>query len=259
MIKLSVYIITLNEEQRLEKNLKAASKVADEIVVVDSGSTDKTEQIAKKYKAKFVFHKWETYCKQKSFAEQQCSNDWVLMLDADEVLSDELIKEIKILKRYEPPFKAYNIKICNMFLQDKKPRLFAQSFNVVRLYNRQFAHMPPDLYNKDRIKVNEGEKVGQLQGKIHHYCFFSLEQATSKYNLHSSELLHTAMAEKRKFSRLRLYTEFPRQFLHYYFIKRYCLLGTQGFIQAMFLANFRFLKIAKWFEHQRAEKKIKSK
>lgn len=254
MIKLSVYIITFNEEQRLERTIKAASKVADEIVVVDSGSTDKTLDIAKKHKAKIVYHKWETYCKQKSFAERECANDWVLMLDADEVLSDDLIKEIKHLKAVEPQFKAYKVKICNMFLQDKKPRLFAQRFNVVRLYNRQFAHMPPDLYNKDRIKVKDGEPIGQLQGKIHHYCFFSLEQATSKYNLHSSELVNTAVAEERRFSRLRLYTEFPRQFLHYYFGKRYCLLGTQGFIQAMFLANFRFLKIAKWFEYQRAKK-----
>ena len=258
MVKLSVYLVTLNEELRLEKTLKAAAKVADEIVVVDSGSTDKTKQIAEKFKAKFVFHKWKNISSQKHFAQNKCTNDWVLSLDADEVLSAELIAEIKQIKK-NPQHHAYEVKICNMFLQDKKPRLFAQSFNVVRIYNRQFAHMPPDLYNKDRIKVNEGEKVGQLQGKIHHYCFFSLEQATSKYNLHSSELLHTAMAEKRRFSCLRLYTEFPRQFLHYYFIKRYCLLGTQGFIQAMFLANFRFLKIAKWFEHQRAEKKIKSK
>ena len=63
MVKLSVYLVTLNEEQRLEKTLKAAAKVADEIVVVDSGSTDKTEKIAKKFKANFIFHKWKNICK----------------------------------------------------------------------------------------------------------------------------------------------------------------------------------------------------
>lgn len=254
-MKLSVYIITLNEEQRLTQTLKAAAKVADEIVVVDSGSTDKTIAIAKKHKAKVLHHKWISYCEQKSFAEKKCANDWVLMLDADEVLSDELIKEIKGLKRSEPPFKAYNVKICNMFLQDEKPRRFAQSFNVVRLYNRLFAHMPPDLYNKDRVKVAYGQPIGQLNGKIHHYCFLSLEQATAKYNLHSSELARTAIAQQRHFSRLRLYTEFPCQFLRYYFIRRYFLLGTQGFMQSMILANFRYLKIAKWFEYQAIKKR----
>ena len=247
-MKLSVYIVTLNEEKRIGKTLQAASKVADEIVIVDSGSIDGTIKIADKYKAKVFFNKWESYCKQKSFAENQCSSDWVLMLDADEVLSPELIEEILEWKKKTPKFQAYNIKICNMFEQDKKPRRFAQTFNVVRMYNRQFAHMPPDLHNKDRIRVESGEPIGQLKGIILHYCILSIEQAVNKYNLHSTELLKTAIAENREFSKLRLATEFPRQFLRYYFGKHYCLLGSQGFTQAMILAYFRFLKIAKWFE-----------
>ena len=251
---LSVYIITFNEEDRLDKTLKAAAKVADEIVVVDSDSTDKTVDIAKRNRTKDFRHKWKSYCDQKSFAEKKCSSDWVLMLDADEVLSAELIAEIKQIKK-NPQHHAYEVKICNMFPGDVKPRVFAQSFKAVRLYNRKFAHMPPDLWNKDRIKVREGEVVGRLSGKIYHYCFLTLEQATAKYNRHSSELAKTAVAEKRHFSRLRLYTEFPRQFLRYYFLKRYFLLGAQGFIQAMVLANFRFLKIAKWFEWKSLHKK----
>lgn len=257
MLKLSVYIVTLNEEKRLEKTLKAASKVADEIVVVDSGSTDKTKDIALKYKAKFIFHEWETYCKQKSFAEKACKYDWVLMVDADEVLSDELIKEINEIKAKGTDFNAFKIKICNMFEEDEKPRRFAHTFNAVRLYNRQFAHMPPDLFNKDRIKVAENASVGQMQGKMHHYCFLSLEQATEKYNRHSSELLKTLIAENRSFSTFRLAGEFPYQFFKYYILKRYCLLGKRGFMQAMVLANFRFLKIAKWFEWKALNNKKK--
>lgn len=253
-MRLSVYIITLNEEKRLDKTLAAASKVADEIVVVDSGSTDSTIKIADKYGAKVFFNKWESYCKQKSFAENQCTSEWVLMIDADEVLSAELIEEILNWKKSTPKFQAYNIKICNMFPQDIKPRKFAQTFNVVRLYNRQFAHMPPELHNKDRIQVDKNEPIGQLNGIIFHYCILSLEQAVTKYNLHSTELLKTAVAEERSFSRLRLATEFPRQFLHYYFGKKYFLLGTPGFSQAMVLAYFRFLKIAKWFEWKEADK-----
>lgn len=253
-MKLSVYIVTLNEEKRLEKTLKAATEVADEIVVVDSGSTDATIKIADKYNAKVIFNKWESYCKQKSFAENQCTFDWVLMLDADEVLSPELIEEIKTWKQKTPDFQAYNLTIKNMFEQDTKPRRFAQTFNVVRLYNRQFAYLPPELHNKDRVKVEKGEKIGQFAAPIYHYCILDLAQAVAKYNLHSSELLKTAIAENRRFSRFRLATEFPRQFLRYYFFKRYCLLGAQGFNQAMILAYFRFLKIAKWFEWKEKNK-----
>ena len=253
-MKLSVYFITKNEEQRLENSLKAAAKVADEIIVVDSGSTDKTIEIAKKYKAKIFHHKWKSYCDQKSFAEKKCSSDWVLMLDADEVLSAELIAEIKQIKK-NPQHHAYEVKICNMFPGDVKPRVFAQSFKAVRLYNRKFAHMPPDLWNKDRIRVQAEEKIVRLTGKIYHYCFLTIDQATAKYNLHSSELAHAVVEEKRSFSCLRLYTEFPRQFLRYYFFKRYFLLGVQGVVQAMVLAHFRFLKVAKWFEWKSLHKK----
>ena len=94
-MQLSVYIITLNEEARIEATIKQAKKVADEIIVVDSGSKDKTVEIAKKLGSKVIHHDWESYCKQKSFAEKQCTNDWVLMLDADEVLSEELVTELK--------------------------------------------------------------------------------------------------------------------------------------------------------------------
>ena len=256
-MQLSVYIITLNEETRIEATIKQAKKVADEIVVVDSGSTDKTIEMAKKHGAKVIHHKWETYCKQKSFAEKQCANDWVLMLDADEVLSEDLVKELKTWKKTTPEFNAYKIKICNMFPHDKKPRRFTHSFNVVRLYNRRFAHMPEDLMNKDRIKVDEGQKIGQMKNVIHHFCFLSLEQATAKYNIHSSELVKTLAKNKRKISKLRIFTEFPRQFLHYYFGKRYFLLGTEGYIQALVLANFRFLKIAKYYEFLQKEKSKK--
>lgn len=256
-MKLSVYLITKNEERRLEKTLTQAAKVADEILVVDSGSTDDTLNIAKKFGAKTICRDWISYCDQKNFAEQQCANDWVLMLDADEVLSDALVEEINQLKSEAPKFNAYQIKIANMFPQDEKPRRFAHSFKPVRLYNRKFASMPKDLYNKDRVKVAKGQQIGKLKNQIHHFCILTLEQATEKYNIHSSELVKTLAAEKRKISKLRIFTEFPRQFLHYYLGKRYFLLGTQGYIQALVLANFRFLKIAKYYEFTELNKRKK--
>lgn len=247
MPKLSVYIVTYNEEHRLEKTLQAASQVADEIVVVDSGSEDKTVDIAKKYGAKIYYNEWKTYCEQKHFAENKCSNNFVLLIDADEVLSDELIAEIKAEKQ---DFKAnaYKIKIVDMLPHDKKPSRFAQTFNPVRLYNRQYASMPKDKMNKDRVDVAEGQKIAQLNGKILHYSFVSLERALDKFNRHSTELQKTLVKEGKSFSVLRLVTEYPRQFCRYYFLKGYVFRGTDGFICASTMAYFRYLKIAKWFE-----------
>ncbi len=246
MVKISAYIVTLNEEKRLGKTLQALKKVADEIFVIDSGSTDKTQEIAEKYGAKFLFHKWKNISAQKHYGQELCHNDWVLSLDADEVLSPELIAEIKE-KMKNPAADAYRIKICDMLPGDKKPRLFAKTYNQVRLYNRKKSNMPDDLTN-DRVVVGEGAVVEQLESKVFHYSYISLTQTWFKLNMYTDELVKTAVEQGRKYSKLRLYTEFPRQFLVYYFKKRYFLYGTCGFWMATTYAYFRFLKIAKWFE-----------
>lgn len=246
MVKISAYIVTLNEEKRLGKTLQALKKVADEIFVIDSGSTDKTQEIAEKYGAKFLFHKWKNISAQKHYGQELCHNDWVLSLDADEVLSPELIAEIKG-KMKNPAADAYRIKICDMLPGDKKPRLFAKTYNQVRLYNRKKNNMPDDLTN-DRVVVGEGAVVEQLESKVFHYSYISLTQTWFKLNMYTDELVKTAVEQGRKYSKLRLYTEFPRQFFIYYFKKRYFLYGTCGFWMATTYAYFRFLKIAKWFE-----------
>ena len=246
MVKISAYIVTLNEEKRLGKTLQALKKVADEIFVIDSGSTDKTQEIAEKYGAEFLFHKWKNISAQKHYGQELCHNDWVLSLDADEVLSPELIAEIKE-KMKNPAADAYRIKICDMLPGDKKPRLFAKTYNQVRLYNRKKSNMPDDLTN-DRVVVGEGAVVEQLESKVFHYSYISLTQTWFKLNMYTDELVKTAVEQGRKYSKLRLYTEFPRQFLVYYFKKRYFLYGTCGFWMATTYAYFRFLKIAKWFE-----------
>lgn len=246
MVKISAYIVTLNEEKRLGKTLQALKKVADEIFVIDSGSTDKTQEIAEKYGAKFLFHKWKNISAQKHYGQELCHNDWVLSLDADEVLSPELIAEIKE-KMKNPAADAYRIKICDMLPGDKKPRLFAKTYNQVRLYNRKKSNMPDDLTN-DRVVIGEGAVVEQLESKVFHYSYISLTQTWFKLNMYTDELVKTAVEQGRKYSKLRLYTEFPRQFLVYYFKKRYFLYGTCGFWMATTYAYFRFLKIAKWFE-----------
>lgn len=246
MVKISAYIVTLNEEKRLGKTLQALKKVADEVFVIDSGSTDKTQKIAEKYGAKFLFHKWKNISAQKHYGQELCHNDWVLSLDADEVLSPELIAEIKE-KMKKPTADAYRIKICDMLPGDKKPRLFAKTYNQVRLYNRKKSNMPDDLTH-DRVVVGECAVVEQLEAKVFHYSYVSLTQTWFKLNMYTDELVKTAVKEGRYYTRLRLYTEFPRQFLVYYFKKRYFLYGTCGFWMATTYAYFRFLKIAKWFE-----------
>ncbi|MDP7197127.1 MAG: glycosyltransferase family 2 protein, partial [SAR202 cluster bacterium] len=94
MEKLSVVIITLNEEKNIQRCLNSVKHVADEIVVVDSLSTDNTEQICQSYGVKFIKHKFDDYVTQKNYANSKASYDYILSLDADEALSEELEKSV---------------------------------------------------------------------------------------------------------------------------------------------------------------------
>jgi len=249
-MKLSVYIVTLNEEERLERTLLAASRVADEVLVVDSGSTDRTEDIARRHGARFLFHSWKDISSQKRFAQNACTHDWVLSLDADEVLSEDLIREILTLKSATVPIQnVYKVRITAMYPGEEKPGVFANHYNLVRLYNRTQATMPDNL-TLDRVVPGEDCRVHQLKHEILHYSYLSLSKIWDKYNRYSDELLKTAIAKGRHYSRFRLVFELPVQFFRYYILRGQFLHGWWGFMSAMTSAYFRFLKIAKYVEYQ---------
>lgn len=257
-MKLSVYIVTLNEEERLENTLKAASKVADDILVVDSGSTDRTEEIARKHGARFVFNKWKDISSQKRFAQNACLHDWVLSLDADEVLSEKLIEEINDLKKIEgsPSTNVYKVKIIACYPGQTKPGIFANHYNLVRLYNRTRATMPDNLI-LDRVVLGDDCQVKQLKNEIYHYSYISLTKLWYKYNLYSDEQVKAAIATGKNYSKLRMIVELPAQFFRYYILRGQFLHGWWGFIAAMTSAYFRFLKIAKYVEYQMMKEKGK--
>ena len=112
---LSVAIITCDEERNLARTL-ASVAFADEVVVVDSGSTDRTVEIARSFGARVFIREWPGFAQQKNFAIQQCSGDWVLSLDADEELSPELRTQLRLLLPTNPPADAYFINRRNLFL-----------------------------------------------------------------------------------------------------------------------------------------------
>ena len=108
-MKISAVIITYNEEKRLEAALKSVRKIASEIVVVDSFSTDDTVKIAKKYDSKVYKREWTNYADQKNYANKKASHPWILSLDADERLSPGLQREILALKAGEPEAAGFSM------------------------------------------------------------------------------------------------------------------------------------------------------
>lgn len=250
MPKLSVYMIACNEEQRIERTLAAAAQVADEIVLVDSGSTDRTLEIAQKYQARVLPHKWVSYANQKNFAQNQCKNKWLLSLDADEVLSPDLIREIKAWKQTKPACHVYRIKIADI-LPGMAYKRWTRTYNLIRLYHREYATMRADLLTADRIHPTAPVKVGQFRAPVWHYSVLTVSQHVQKLNHYTDEVQAHIQKKKKSYSTLRLVGEFPLQFLNYYFIRRYIIHGRWGFVAAMNLAYARFLRIAKAMENER--------
>jgi glycosyltransferase involved in cell wall biosynthesis len=147
--KLSVAIITLNEEENLARTL-ASVQFADEVVVIDSGSTDRTLEIARDYGARLIFEPWKGFAQQKNSAIERCSGTWVLSLDADEELTVELQREIAALLKGKPSADAYLLRRRNVFLGRWIRHGGYYPDPKLRLFRRHSANFAPPARFTDR-------------------------------------------------------------------------------------------------------------
>ena len=164
-MRLSVGIITLNEEKNLDKTLQSVQDIADEIVIIDSGSTDKTFEIAKRYNATFIFNKWEGFGKQKNFAITNCSGDWILLIDADEVLSKELIIKIKHIKENENEKKVFSRRRYTVCFGKIIKHGGCSNQYAVRLWRKGTVSVNDNLVHEEFLTKEEIYKISE---KIYH-------------------------------------------------------------------------------------------
>ncbi|OEY66596.1 glycosyltransferase family 2 protein [Marinobacter sp. X15-166B] len=251
-LPLSVYYITLNEEQRLPESLAKVKGWVDEIVVVDSGSTDNTRAIAEAAGARVVHNDWRGFACQKAFAASLCRNRWVLDLDGDEVLSDELVANIQTL--FSSPLPAdvagYQMRWVLSQPNPEHPFRYDKSKWILRLYDRHKAQIQAEKNsNNDRPQVLTG-RVERLQGDVLHRTLISLEQMERKYCQLSTEQARFMAAKGRRISSARLAVEFPLKFLKYYVLHQQFRNGWFGLSVAMVAANRNFMRLAKAKEIQ---------
>jgi glycosyltransferase involved in cell wall biosynthesis len=247
-MKLSVFIIAQNEQERIPYTIKSIQDLATEIIVIDGGSTDDTVRICEELGATVISNQWPGYVAQKIFGEEQCDNKWILNLDADEEVSSALATEIKQLLHSEPQYKAYIIDIVMMHRKDSKLRRFAPYNSCIRLYHRDYASFANNLSGslyKDTVRPNTGVIVGRLQGQILHRSITSIEQAVNKLNYYTSIQAQEMLAQNRKVSILRMIFEFYLSFFKIFFLRRYCVFGIDGFVDSMIYAFARFIRLAK--------------
>lgn len=176
MKRLSVSIITLNEEQNLPRVLASVSSVADEIVVVDAGSTDGTERVAREFGAVFIVRNWANYAEQKNFAAAAASNDWILSLDADEELSSVLQTSIREWKKRTPDFFVYEMSRRAWYLGRWINHSGWYPDFQRRLYRRDVAQFSGIIHESLRF---EGQP-GKLKGDLLHYTIRSFAEHEEK-------------------------------------------------------------------------------
>lgn len=251
MQPLSAIIITYNEEQDIRRCIDSLKKVADEIIVLDSYSTDQTAEIARSCGAIVHLEKFRGYIGQKNFAIQLASHNYILSLDADEALDDKL--EASILKAKETfSWRAYRMNrttnLCGKFLRHglwyPDPK--------IRLFDRRIAKWG-GLNPHDKIEVMEGFAVKHLDGDILHYAFNTIEDLAWRNNRISTIAAKSLYNTGRSSSWFKMLVHPAWAFINGYFFRGGFLDGFEGFSFAVNMANQVFLKYSKLYRLQHSQ------
>ena len=253
MIKLSSVIITFNEERNIGRCIESLAGIADEIVVVDSGSTDNTHTICKSFGVKFIINPFEGYIQQKNFATNHCSFDHILSLDADEALSPELKNSIELLKNnWEKD--GYSFKrltnYCGQWIYhcgwypDRKLRLYRKG-------KGKWSGSNPH----DQFVLNSPADSGSIKGDLLHFSYYSVQDHVNQVNKFTEIGAQSAFKEGKRSSLIHILIKPAIRFLRDYFFHLGILDGYYGFIICKISAHASFIKYVKLYELQKTKNK----
>lgn len=248
-LPISVFIVCFNEESNIRRVLESCSDMA-EIIVVDSGSTDRTIEIAKEYTDKVFYNEWPGYAKQKAFAMSLCENDWVLNLDADEELLAPLVKRFSEVIE-QGKYTSVRCSRNDIFI-DKLHSPLTRKSNHCRFYLKSKATFDNNRLVHESADV-EGEQL-VIKEAFNHYGDGAIELNITKSNGYSSLKAAEKFGKGKSFSIVKLVLVFPLIFIKVYFLHGYIFSGIRGLILAVNSANYAFMKEAKLYEHWQKSK-----
>ena len=237
-MSLSVCIITRNEESNLERTLSSIRDIATEIVIVDSGSTDKTKEIALSFNASFFSEEWKGFVRQKNSALEKCTQKWILCIDADEVPDDELKKQISEAIDNDSPF-SYKINIRSFYLSKLLNHTWQPEWKL-RLVRSDAS---PEWSGGDvHESLNVNNEIKKIKGFLIHYSYRDLEHHIEKLKSYSLLTAKSMKREGKKFHYFNLYINPVINFIKMYIVHLGFMDGKRGLTASRISAYGTYLK-----------------
>jgi glycosyltransferase involved in cell wall biosynthesis len=240
-MKITATIITLNEERNIVRAIESL-RCADEILIVDSGSVDRTVELAQNLGVRVIEAGWLGYAAQKNWAAEQAAHDWILSLDADEALSEALEAEIWALKKSGPQYDAYTMPRLALYLGKWIFHSGWYPDRKVRLYERGKAKWMGDFVHESVVPSG---RVGHLKSNLLHFTCDSLSEHLKTLDRYTTLAAQELAARRLRPPLSKLIFDPFWTFCVTYFFKRGFMDGLEGLIIAYMAAFYTFLKYSK--------------
>lgn len=238
--KITAAIITFNEERNIERCILTLIDCVDEILVVDSFSTDKTEEICKKYKVRFIQNPFEGHIEQKNVALQLATFDWVLSLDADEALTPKL-KESVLKAKNEDNFGGYQLNRLTNYCGKWVRYCGWYPDTKIRLVNKNNAKWQ-GVNPHDRLDVLDQSNIGHLEGDLLHYSYYTKEDHFKQIQYFGKIAANELIKKGKKASLLKIGIKTIAQFFKSFLLKRGFLDGKTGLLISIRSAYATYVK-----------------
>ena len=246
-LPISCFIIAQDEADRITNTIESVIDIVDEVIVIDSGSTDGTQDLARQLGCKVFFNQWKGYGPQKRFGEDCAKNEWLLNLDADEYLSDQIKSEIlQIFDDNNNQYNFFSMKVTPIYPNWKRPRIFSASHECVRLYNKRFGRFSNSPVH-DSVETNNS-KIFYFKNHVYHNSVRSFKHLIEKEESYIQLQSKTLKDKNKIFLFLRIFAEFPLAFIKYYFIRRHFTGALTGLVTSLILAYYRWKRVIVLFK-----------
>lgn len=256
-MKISAVIITHNEERNIGRCLQSLQGVVDEIVVVDSGSTDRTQQICTDAGAQFVSHPWEGYSKQKNFANDLATGDWILSIDADEALSPNLSASLREIKQGTPnPKMVYGFNRLTNYCGHWIHHSGWYPDRCTRLWARGVAHWEGLIH--EELRYTDTVKHVTLKGDLLHYSYYTISEHQHRMAHYASLSAEQSFARGKKCGVASLVFRPTWTFIRSYILKGGFRDGSAGFTVCRLSSTYTLVKYATLYNLSHAPKKDSS-